>query len=288
MLGPSFGAGTIDVWNITGGTLSLLKQLRSDDALGPNAARQDAPHPHQALLDPTGRFFVVNDLGTDTILLIDSKDDSFEIVNRVRVAPDGCGPRHGAFFPANATAQNPATHYIVLCEILNLVQVFSLEYLADAISFVPVQTVSTFGQAFPPVNLTTSTAGEIVIAKNNVDVFVSNRNTGNATDSISHFRIDVSPADKSVISLAFVDSISSGGLSPRMFSLSLDEALLFSTNQNGGLGLLALERFLVAPTGVGAAAVTVGALNAQPLSAVPNFVFGAANFGPQFVLQVPA
>jgi 6-phosphogluconolactonase (cycloisomerase 2 family) len=293
LVGASFGQGKIDIWDISQNTLVLMKQLVSDDALGPNAVRQDAPHPHQALLDNTGRFFVVNDLGTDTILVIDSLDDQFEIVNRVRVSPDGCGPRHGAFFPVGAEV---ATHYFVLCELLNLVEVFELTYLENSINFVPVQVLSTFGQDFPPVNLTTSTAGEIAVSADNLDVYVSNRNTGNQTDSISHFRV-VTSVDEGLISLDFSDSISSGGQVPRMFSLSADQTTLFSTNQAGDLGLLALTRTPgaavdaanVAAAAVGdfnAAVLAAGALDAAPQAAVSNVNFGAANLGPQFAMQI--
>ena len=34
---------------------------------GPNAARQSSPHPHQVILDPTGRFLVSPDLGSDVV-----------------------------------------------------------------------------------------------------------------------------------------------------------------------------------------------------------------------------
>src|SRR5687768_13149697 len=81
MVGAAYGAGTIDVWDISEGGLTLMSTLESDDPLGPNKERQAAPHPHQSVLDPSGRFFAVNDLGTDHILLIDSADDAFKVVN---------------------------------------------------------------------------------------------------------------------------------------------------------------------------------------------------------------
>lgn len=145
MVGAAFGAGTLDVWDTSSptGKLVLIKTIVSNDALGPNAQRQEAPHPHQVLVDPTGRFFVANDLGTDTILVIDSLADRFEVTNRVRTDPAGCGPRHGAFFPAGIV-NAPATHYILVCELLNLVEVFELTYVADTIQFELVQTLSTF------------------------------------------------------------------------------------------------------------------------------------------------
>lgn len=36
-------------------------------APGTNPARQEAPHPHEALVDPTDSFIVVPDLGADLI-----------------------------------------------------------------------------------------------------------------------------------------------------------------------------------------------------------------------------
>jgi 6-phosphogluconolactonase (cycloisomerase 2 family) len=288
LVGSAFGSAMVDVWDIADGNLNLLKQIPSNDPLGPNAARQDAPHPHQALLDNTGRFFVVNDLGTDTLLVIDSENDQFEVVNRVRVTPDGCGPRHGAFFPRGATA---ATHYMVLCELLNLVQVFQLTYADNNLQFFPVQVLSTFGQDLPPANLSTATAGEIVVSSDNLDVYVSNRNTGFDTDSISHFRV-VTAAPGGPISLEFSESTSSGGQVPRMFSLSADETALFSTNQNTGDGVVVLARNqngqAVSLQDIETQVETAGTLVDGPIATVPNTVFGAENAGPQFIMQVPA
>jgi hypothetical protein len=125
-----------------------------------------------------------------------------------------------------------------------------------------------------------------------LDVYVSNRNTGNETDSISHFRV-ISPELGGSVSLEFTDSIPSGGLVPRMFSLSGDESLLFSTNQNGDFGLLALTRtsqaaieggFVVAS--IEAQVLQAGSLTAAPVAAVDNVIFGDANFGPQFAMQI--
>ena len=272
LVGAAFGNGTVDIWDVSApdGTLALIKTIVSDDALGPNENRQDRPHPHQCLLDSSGRFFACNDLGTDTILLIDSQDDAFEITNRVRVDPPGCGPRHGAFFPVGATQ---ATHYVLVCEILNLVTVFELTYTGDTIQFLQVQTISSFGQDFPPVNLSTSTAGELIISRDNKDVYVSNRNTGNETDSIAHFAMNVDQESGS-LTLGFSDSISSGGLVPRMFDLSDDNSVLFSTNQDGQFGVLAFARN-----------PQTGRLEA-PSATASQDIFGVSGFGPQFVTEI--
>lgn len=284
MVGAAFGAGQVDVWDVSApdGSMTLLKQIVSDDPLGPNTERQDAPHPHQALLETSGRFFVVNDLGTDTLLVIDSLDDAFEVVNRVRVPDAGCGPRHGAFFPA--TGADFPTNYLVVCELLSLVEVFSLNFTADGnLTFAPLQSISTFDPLQPPANASTATAAEIVLSADNQHAYVSNRNTGNATDSLAHFGLTgaIGSSSGDSLTLTFIELISSGGLQPRMVSLSTNdgsESLVFATNQDGAAGLLAIERDS-----------TSGNLTTDVASApsVPLSVFGAAGDGPQYVQQVP-
>lgn len=110
-----------------------------------------------------------------------------------------------------------------------------------------------------------------MIDADNENLYVSNRLTGNATDSISHFSIDIDAEAP----LAFVDQISSGGLVPRMFSLSNDDDLLFSTNQDGENGLLALAKDS-----------KTGSLTEAPVASLTLDKFGAPSFGPQFVMEV--
>lgn len=270
MVGAAFGEGQIDVWDLDDkdGTMTLQKQIPVGGDPGPVVGRQDSPHPHEILLDPTGDFFVVPDLGTDTVLVIDSA--KFEIVNRITIDPPGAGPRHGSFFPLGKDTK--ATHFILACEIASLVKVFELDYTGDSLDFKEIQSRSTFGADFPPANATSASAGELVIDADNKNVYVSNRLTGNATDSISHFSIDITD---SKTPLAFVDQISSGGLVPRMFSLSNDNDILFSTNQDGENGLLAFARDS-----------KTGSLTEKPVASVARDTFGAPSFGPQFAMEV--
>lgn len=280
MLGASFGQGTVDVWDLAPdtGLLTLSNQLQSNDPLGPNPARQTAPHPHQALLDTSGRFFVVPDLGTDTLLVIDSASTPpFAITNHVRVDPPGCGPRHGVFWPPLAPGAPPAqaTHYFLVCEVLSLVAVFSLSYNDNTIAFTQVQTLSTFGAAFPPANATTAAAGEIQVSIDGAHAYVSNRLTGNATDSIAHFGVEVDAGNNGEVSLAFRDTVATGGLVPRMFGLALGaERFLFCANQAGDLGLVAFRRN------------ADGSLDPAPAASLPVGAFGADGEGPQFVQQI--
>lgn len=264
MVGAAYGAGTIDVWDISEGGLTLMSTLESDDPLGPNKERQAAPHPHQSVLDPSGRFFAVNDLGTDHILLIDSADDAFKVVNHVAVEPAGAGPRHGAFYPSNA---EKATHYIVLCEIKNLIVVYELSYTDSSIEFTKIQDISSFGPDANPSD--DAAAGELAIVGDHV--YISNRLTGGDTDDISHFGI-FKCSEKT--ELRFVDSVSTGGTLPRMFSVTSSGAELLVGNQDGALGLVAIGL------------KEDGSLEKEFRASVKASEFGDKGFGPQFVQQI--
>ncbi|OAQ73507.1 carboxy-cis,cis-muconate cyclase [Pochonia chlamydosporia 170] len=263
MLGAAYGSAAIDVFDTQGG-LKYVKSIKSDDQVGPNPTRQDKPHPHQSVMDPSGRFFAVNDLGTDKILILDSQD-GFKIVNHVPVQPGGCGPRHGAFHPVGA---EKASHYVVLCEIKNLVVTYSLKYGgAKGIEFTEVQSISTFkSQADMPA---TAAAGELVIAPDNKSVYVSNRLTGGDTDNIAHFRVAGND-----FKLEFVGLTSTGGKLPRMFSVSTDGKTLLVGNQDGKLGLVALKRN------------DDGSLVQAPVASLEMSQFPGEKAGPSFVQQV--
>ncbi|KAG7110124.1 6-phosphogluconolactonase like protein [Verticillium longisporum] len=283
LVAGSYVDGKIDIWDIANSTLRLIKSVTSDGGLGPNKARQDQPRVHQVVRDPSGRYFAANDLGTDTVLLLDSAADSYAITTRVRVKNAGCGPRHGVFVPSADGTK--ATHYVLVCELLNRLEVFEVTYADDGIQFAEVQSLSTFGNT--PHNATSALAGAIAISDNGKDIYVSNRLTGTAPapDSIAHFRVaapegsacgsDSKDGSGSSAVLEFAGLVSSAGGVPRMFSLSTDGGLLFSTNQNSGLGLLALERNKA-----------TGELTEKPVASVGVADFGEAGFGPQFVQQI--
>lgn len=265
LIGCAYGNGTIDIWNTTNGGLGLIKTVPSPGQPGLDKERQASPHPHQANLDPTGRFFVINDLGTDSMVVLDSNDDAFQIVNIIHISSQGCGPRHGVFYPQGAFR---ATHYILVCEISNKVLVYTVSYRENYLDFTQIQSTSTFGPGLPPANSSSAAAGAIVLAADNRHLYVSNRQTGNSTDSVSHFQINHS--NSTFLSLQFVGSASTYGISPRMMSFSHEDRYLLIANQAGGFGLVALERRLD------------GTLEAEN----PISVLGGPDFTPQFIQQI--
>ena len=95
---------------------------------GPNPTRQDAPHPHQATLDPTGRFVLVPDLGADVIRLfrVDGKSGILEPLADYSV-PAGSGPRHVAFYESGPRAGGGVVMYLV-SELANSLTAFDVTY----------------------------------------------------------------------------------------------------------------------------------------------------------------
>ena len=64
---------------------------------GPVKDRQNASHPHQVIVDPTGRFLLSPDLGADLVRVFILEYGGVLIsCNNISVSP-GSGPRHGVF-----------------------------------------------------------------------------------------------------------------------------------------------------------------------------------------------
>jgi 6-phosphogluconolactonase len=74
---------------------------------GPNASRQLAPHAHGVAIAPDNRFVLVNDLGTDRIMVYKLNPATAELTPNTppyfETAP-GSGPRHTAFHPSGKWA----------------------------------------------------------------------------------------------------------------------------------------------------------------------------------------
>lgn len=82
---------------------------------GVNAARQEGPHCHQALLDPAdGGHLLVPDLGADRVVVYAVDDKGGMVARSQLVTAPGSGPRHAAF-------SSDGTVCYVLCELASTV-----------------------------------------------------------------------------------------------------------------------------------------------------------------------
>ncbi len=70
---------------------------------GPYPPRQQGPHAHQVQPDPSGRWTVSVDLGTDSVRVC-TLTDGAPVLHRETALRPGSGPRHLAFHPAGGYA----------------------------------------------------------------------------------------------------------------------------------------------------------------------------------------
>jgi 6-phosphogluconolactonase (cycloisomerase 2 family) len=86
------------------GNLEFLQTFNfstPDFQVGPIADRQEAPHPHEAILDPTGQYVLVPDLGMDQvhILSIDPTTKKLTLQDPLKTTPGyGTNAMANAFF----------------------------------------------------------------------------------------------------------------------------------------------------------------------------------------------
>lgn len=120
-----------------------------DFKTGPVADRQEAPHPHQTILDPTQQFILVPDLGSDLVhvFAVDQKTLKLHEIAPLKT-PAGYGPRHGKF----SLDKISGTYVFYLVgELVAAVDAYSVSYKEGGIAFDKLASYSTLNpdQKFP-------------------------------------------------------------------------------------------------------------------------------------------
>ncbi|WP_282692284.1 lactonase family protein [Streptomyces sp. CC208A] len=180
---------------------------------GPVADRQDAPHAHQVLPDPGGRWAVSVDLGTDSVRVcaLDPATGALRLHRETALRP-GYGPRHLAFHPAGG-------HAYVVGELEPAVTVCrwdaehgELTPLAE----IPLVDTDAAGPAYPSA---------VVVAPDGRFLWVAVR----GTDTIAV--LVLSPTgDEAIRSTA----VSCGGEWPRDLALDPSGRRLYAANERSG------------------------------------------------------
>lgn len=114
--------------------LSLLDSRSFElDEPGPVPSRQEAPHPHQVSLDPTGHFVLVPDLGADLVRVFHVDDRNLSLTEvEPLVATPGSGPRHVDFL----VTPDGATYMYLIAELTNTITGYRVSYpTAQSMSF---------------------------------------------------------------------------------------------------------------------------------------------------------
>src|SRR6266850_8204824 len=210
------------VANYAGGSVALLP-IEANGALGPanvvqhtgkgpNAERQEAPHAHCILPDPSNRFAVAVDLGADRVFVyrLDLEGISLRHVEGgYAVMKPGAGPRHLAFHPTLPLV-------FVANELDSTVATLRFDSGRGALAVLDARST------LPPGWTGTNYPADIHVATNGRALYLSNR---------GHNSIAVFSVAESTGALALEQVVSTDGDWPRNFSLDPTGRWLLVANQ---------------------------------------------------------
>jgi 6-phosphogluconolactonase (cycloisomerase 2 family) len=136
-------------WKIlpSGGLKSLETFIFNLTAPGSDPSRQEAPHPHEVILDPTGSFILVPDLGADLIRVFNIDSETSLLTESAPFhAPAGSGPRHGTFLRADYGK----AFFFLISELANTIASYEVEYSATGLNFTNVFLSGIYGNRTIP------------------------------------------------------------------------------------------------------------------------------------------
>jgi 6-phosphogluconolactonase len=195
LLATNYGSGSVSTIPLSadggvGAVVSVIKDVGS----GPNP-RQQGPHAHSVVVDPSGRFALVADLGADRVFVYPF-DRATHALNpdppgqeRHFACTPGSGPRHVGFHSNGHTAY-------VFCELTAELQVLAWDATAGKLTL--SQTLSTNSADFKGK----SAAAELAVSRDGRFVYVSNR---------GEFSLVVYSANRDTGALTFLQRVASGG-----------------------------------------------------------------------------
>lgn len=213
LLTANYTGGTVASFAIQAdGSLGSTPQIIAHfGSLGPNAGRQEAPHPHMMLPDSTGKYVLVNDLGLDATIVysFDTAAGKLAEVNRVSAAP-GSGPRHLAWHPNGK----------VVYTINELANTFNVYMWDGSGHLTPVQeNLSTLPAGFKG----TSGAGEVLVDAAGKFLYGSNRGNDN---------IVICSIDPATFQLTVLGWVHTQGRTPRHFNFDPTGNFIHVANQD--------------------------------------------------------
>jgi 6-phosphogluconolactonase len=216
-------AKTLFVANYGGGSVKAVP-LNKDGSLGDggdffqysggsaNTNRQSSPHAHFMTADPSNRFALACDLGTDKVMIYILTDGMLTPNSPSFVTvPPGSGARHLAF-------SRNGNFIHVINEMACTITTFA--WNANAGKLNPVETVS----ALPPGVAVQNrfTAAEILVHPSGKFVYATIR---------GHDSVSVLAADAQDGKLTFVQNVSAGGKVPRGLGIDPTGHWLITANQ---------------------------------------------------------
>jgi len=185
--------------------------VKTTGSLGPNAKRQEKPHPHSLTFSPDNRYVYVCDLGLDRIFryTIDPATAKLTLAGETATAP-GAGPRHSKF-------SADGKFFYVINELDCTVAVYGVDAATGALT--ALQSVATLPAGFRGESI----CAEIRLSPDGRFVYGSNR----GHDSLAVFARDAATGR-----LTPVEIVSCGGKHPRNFNLTADGRWLLCASRD--------------------------------------------------------
>lgn len=210
----NYGSGSVTVLPVhADGTLGAAAGIRQHEGTGPDAERQEGPHAHQVLPDPSGKWLLAVDLGTDSVWTSAVDPGSGDITPHTETAlRPGTGPRHLVFHPAG-------THAYVLNELEATLTVCRWDAEKGALEPVGEAPVLRDGVEVA------SYASEIVVSHDGRHLWAAVR----GHDSIAVLTLDET-REKAVL----VTTVDCGGRWPRDLTLDPAGRRLYAANEHSG------------------------------------------------------
>ncbi|MER5962155.1 lactonase family protein [Streptomyces sp. NPDC002057] len=195
------------------GTARPATTVLRHEGSGPVEARQSLPHAHQVLPDPSGRWIVSVDLGTDSVRVcaLDPATGALTLHGETALRP-GTGPRHLAFHPSGAYAYvlNELEPTLTVCRWDAGTGV--LEPLGET----PVVPEGTTGPSYP---------SEVVVAPDGRFLWAAVR----GDDTLAVLALGADGAEA-----ALVATVPCGGTWPRDLTLAPSGRHLYAANERSG------------------------------------------------------
>ncbi|MGW0812988.1 lactonase family protein [Streptomyces viridiviolaceus] len=209
LLTANYGSGSVTAvplrsdGTLAGAPSGVLRHTGS----GPHAPRQQAPHAHQVQPDPSGRWAVSVDLGTDSVRVCTLRGGAPAVHREVALRP-GTGPRHLAFHPDGSRA------YVVgeLAPTVTVCRWDAADGLLTPLSETPVLPEAPVGDAYP---------SGIVVSPDGRFVWTATR----GEDVLSAFAVEPD-------GLRLTGTVPCGGHWPRAIAES--DGFLYAANERSG------------------------------------------------------
>ncbi|WP_230939355.1 lactonase family protein [Burkholderia diffusa] len=213
LLAANYGSGSVASVAVNAdGSLGARTSLVEESGSGPNR-RQASAHAHSAVVDPSGRYALVPDLGADRVFVY-----AFDRATRMLksggqfAVPSGAGPRHLVFGP-------DGKYVYLLTELSAELMVLRWDALRGQLGL--VQTVDTTSPEFQGAK----SGAEVAVAADGRFAYVENR----AENALVVYRVNRISGE-----LTQIQRISSGGEKPWGLGIDPSGKWLLVANQRSG------------------------------------------------------